>query len=351
MDEALYIHDMSISKSLRQHSLESLLIFFFGMLIVLAYCRECFVNITAHKHIFVFSGTLWVILWKGNEFMSDLADSQISWMERPVPRLVLGLCLHIFYSVLAVVLLDLHADWILFGEIMLDLKSNLTTTVPAIIITLFISLIFTARRFFLSWRDLAVQHEKLNTQAIASRFAALKNQVNPHFLFNSLNVLTNLVYKDADQAAKFIRKLSDVYRYVLDTKDKEVVPISDELKFVRDFVYLQKMRFGDDLKVMIKVQEHPDALVLPLSVQMLVENAIKHNRISADNPLNISIGLQQDHILVQNNLTPKKIVDDKKIGIGLENIRSRYQFLSNREVKVSTDPQHFTVQLPILTAN
>lgn len=231
MVEALYIHGMGTTKSWRQHALESILIFIFGMVVVFVYCRECYSDFASHKSVFIFSGVLWVVLWKGNELISDFADREISWMERPAPRLFLGLFLHIIYSVLAVIVLQVLVDWVLYGKLTLDLKTNLSYSVPAVIITLIISLIFTARRFFLSWRDLAVQHEKLNTEAIASRFAALKNQVNPHFLFNSLNVLTNLVYKDPEQSAKFIRKLSDVYRYVLDSQDQEVVPLTEELKF------------------------------------------------------------------------------------------------------------------------
>ena len=349
MVEASYLHSMGRNKSWKRQFLESLLIFIFGMVIVFVYCRECYTDFANHRSVFIFSGILWVVLWKGNELMSDLADHRISWMDRPVPRLFLGLFLHTFYSVFAVIILQVLIHWILYGNLVLDLKTNLNYSVPAVIITLIIALIFTAVRFFLSWRDLAVQHEKLNTEAIASRFAALKNQVNPHFLFNSLNVLTNLVYKDADQSAKFIRKLSEVYRYVLDTQDKEIVPLTEEIAFVQSFVYLQKMRFGKELEVDINVPDKTHFFVLPLSVQMLVENAIKHNGISRNSPLKISIDIDAAHVVVKNNLNPKENIDQKKNRIGLENIKSRYQFLSNGEVMINRDPHYFMVKLPLLT--
>ena len=168
-------------------------------------------------------------------------------------------------------LFNLCVDLIFNGRISFNIRSYLDYSLVAVIITLFISLTFTARRFFISWRDLAVQHEKLNTVAIESRFAALKNQVNPHFLFNSLNVLTNLVYKDPDQSARFIQKLAQVYRYVLDTQEKEMVPLVEELDFVRSFAYLQKMRFGQYLEVNINIPDDTNIFVLPLSIQMLVE--------------------------------------------------------------------------------
>jgi hypothetical protein len=339
---------MEKPKSTRRHARESILIFLFGMVMTLVYCSDCLTNWAERKQVFLFSGSLWVILWKGNELISDFADTRVSWMHRPTLRLLLGLLLHIVYSVLAVAVMNVLANWIFMNQIEFDFSTFLNFSIQAVIITLFISLVFTARMFFLSWRDLAVRHEKLKTEAIASRFSALKNQVNPHFLFNSLNVLTNLVYKDPDQSAEFIQNLSDVYRFVLDSQDKETVPLKDELSFVESFTYLQKMRFGEHLKVQVDLPDHQHISVPPLSIQMLVENAIKHNTISQENPLRIHIKSENNFLVIKNDLQPKEVLSEKKIGIGLENIKARYQFLSDKEVQVRKDANSFSVYLPIL---
>jgi hypothetical protein len=348
IEHALYLHQMQKDKTAKQHSWEILLIFLFGVIVSLLYCETCRVNWQGNLHVFLFSGILWVILWKGNELMSDYADAKVSWMHQPLSRLGLGLFLHIVYSVLAVAALNIIANWILTSQFDFDFETFIDFSIPAVLITIFISLVLTARIFLFSWRDLAVQHEKLKTEAIASRFSALKNQVNPHFLFNSLNVLTNLVYKDPDQSAEFIQKLADVYRYVLESQDKETVPLADEIAFVESFTYLQKMRFGAYLSVDIDLPNDLHIAVPPLAIQMLVENAIKHNTISKEHPLLIHIKSEEDYLIVKNDLHSKEIVVEKKNGIGLENIRARYQFLTDREVKIKRGASSFKVYLPIL---
>jgi len=280
--------------------------------------------------------------------MADFTDTRASWMNQPVLRLCLGLILHIVYSLLAVAVINILANWMYTNQIVLDFETFLSYSIPAVIITLIISLALTSRLFLLSWRELAVQNEKLKTEAIASRFSALKNQVNPHFLFNSLNVLTNLVYKDPDQSAEFIQKLSDVYRFVLDSQDKETVLLKDELSFVESFIYLQKMRFGEHLKVQVDLPDHQHIAVPPLAIQMLVENAIKHNTISQERPLRIHIKSENNFLVIENDLHPKEVIAEKKNGIGLENIKARYKFLSGKEVLVRKDANSFSVYLPIL---
>ena len=148
-------------------------------------------------------------------------------------------------------------------------------------ITIVISLFMEGRAFLNNWRKAALDAERLQKENARAQYDALKNQVNPHFLFNSLNALTQLVYEDQDKAATFIKQLSEVYRYVLDTREKELVTIDEELSFIRSYLFLQQIRFGQKLQISILVDSR-DTLLPPLALQILVENAIKHNIISED---------------------------------------------------------------------
>jgi LytS/YehU family sensor histidine kinase len=210
--------------------------------------------------------------------------------------------------------------------------------------------LFSFSSFFLkNWRQAEINAAKLRSENISSQFEALKSQVNPHFLFNSLNVLTSLVYEDQNKAAQFIKKLSDVYRYVLEQKGKDLVDLSNELEFVRSYLFLQKIRFGNNLKVEFDLANEMKYKVAPLSIQMLIENAIKHNIVSKEDPLRIVISLNGDNQLeVSNNLQKKNVMEGDSQGIGLENIKQRYAYLTDIEVSVEQIDGRFVVKLPLI---
>jgi len=171
---------------------------------------------------------------------------------------------------------------------------------------------------------------------------------NEEILFNSLNVLTSLIPKDQELATKFVKKLSEVYRYVLDNQNKEIVPLSEELQFLESFIFLQKIRFQDHLKVAIDLPKKSDIMVPPLSLQMLMENAIKHNEVSQENPLEITLYLENDEYLVMRNSLQQKNQPIESSGIGLENIKARYEFLTDKLVQILRDQGQFEVKLPVL---
>ena len=287
---------------------------------------------------------MWILLWKGNSLVTLYVNSKISWLHSPVKRLIVGFVSTIGYTLLAILSLLNVFSWVFNFNFGTQYQS---TVYLCIIITILISLFLHGREFLLSWRKAKIDAERHEKESIAARYESLKNQVNPHFLFNSLNALTNLVYEDPDKAVKFIKQLSEVYRYVLDTRDKEVVPLKEELNFINSYNYLQQMRFGDKLKVQID----PPAghvLIAPLALQLLFENAIKHNVVSQDDPLTIRVFEESGFIVVQNNLQRKSISNEPSAGIGLENIRKRYEFLSEKKVEVLEDGNSFTVKLPII---
>lgn len=195
-----------------------------------------------------------------------------------------------------------------------------------------------------------IETEKLKSENIQSQFEVLKNQVNPHFLFNSLNTLAAIIPENPVLAVDFTQKLSAVYRYILQNKDKELVPLSTELEFVQAYIFLQKIRFGDNFRVNININEkYKDTFVAPLTLQMLVENAVKHNIISTEKPLFVDISIEKDTILlVKNNLQQKKI-SEQSTRLGLQNIINRYKYLSDQAVDVIVTASNFIVALPLIT--
>lgn len=185
-------------------------------------------------------------------------------------------------------------------------------------------------------------------QSVEARFEALRNQVNPHFLFNSFNTLSSLVHKDADTAASFIDQLSTVYRYLLTNQDNRLVPLSQELDFLNAYLYLLRIRFGDNLEISQDIKQDADARFLPpAALQILIENAIKHNVISQKKRLRIDLFSENGSIVVRNNLQEKNI-KESSTHIGLKNIMGRYQFLSNNPVRIDKSDSHFTVKLPLI---
>jgi LytS/YehU family sensor histidine kinase len=209
------------------------------------------------------------------------------------------------------------------------------------------SLITYAILFFKNWRESAVQQEKLKREQLALQYEALKSQVNPHFLFNNLNSLTSLIGSNPDKAIDFVKKLSEVYRYVLDQRDHELVALDLELKFLASYVYLQKIRFENNLEVEVEVNSG-SFRVIPLSVQMMVENAIKHNEISDKNPLVIRIYTTAEQFLVVENKLQKKFGSEGS-GSGIQNISERYGFFTDRKVVINLSDSVYRISIPLLT--
>jgi len=298
----------------------------------------------------VFHGSIWVALWMGNGFIADLWEFKFPWTKAPTIRFFLTLFSALIYTVLAFLLLNFAYVFYRFGtsfsEFLPQLDKSFFYTVVAI--TMIIHLFMHGISFLGYWKESELEAERLKMENLSSKYETLKNQVNPHFLFNSLNVLSNLVYKDQDVAAKFIKQMSKVYRYVLDTKDKEVVPLRTELEALDAFVFLSKMRFGDNFHVNINLPRNEDIMVAPLTLQMLVENAIKHNVISKAKPLKIELNLEDDTFIIVQNNRQKKSSHIESSGIGIPNIQARYKYISQKDISVIESNDYFTVKIPIV---
>jgi LytS/YehU family sensor histidine kinase len=190
--------------------------------------------------------------------------------------------------------------------------------------------------------------ENLKRENLAAQLNALRTQVNPHFLFNNLNTLSSIIPDDPKQAVDFVQQLSKVYRHILEVKDEKSISLKDELDLMNAYAFLLKTRFGDNLAVNINVSaEKMQKKIVPLSLQLLMENAIKHNIVSAEKPLHIDVFAENGSLVISNNLQMKNQVNEST-GIGLDNIRNRYKLLSDKPVRVTESATNFTVSIPLI---
>lgn len=287
-------------------------------------------------------------LWKGNQFIGWYLAQKIDYNKYPFKALRWNLISMFIYSLIAIVVVNyIWYVWIYGRTISQMFNYSYVSMIIELVVTVVITSIYFAIGFFQAWRESAVNEERLQKESIKLQYNALKNQVNPHFLFNSLNTLTTLVYKDPDLSAKFIKQLSEVYRYVLEHKDSELVSLDDEITFCNNYIYLQQIRHGDNLKTEIDISAGKQIMMVPLSIQLLLENAIKHNEVSDDNPLKISVQLKDDFIVVTNNLQLRSAIPDSG-GIGLETLKKRYAFLSDKHISIEKTSASFIVKIPII---
>ena len=318
--------------------------------LTLSMCGGClsdwqiFVRNTAHNLL------LTVVLWVGNGMLTDWLDQKLSWVDQPILRTVVGIMGMIVYSVLALI-----ASGFFFYVVVYDFPVHVfwervvsEVIVVGLMVTAFIALVLHSIAFFKHWREAALTAEKLKREKLASQYSSLKNQLNPHFLFNSLNTLSALVYKDPDASAQFIKQLSHIYRYVLENAEKEVVTLEKEISFIRDYLDLLSIRFGENLQYSLDIPKHEEHYIAPLTLQLLVENAIKHNVISRDEPFTLNIYREDDMIVVQNPIQLRAQVADST-GTGLKNIRFRYEHLTDEPVRIDQNNQQFTVKIPLLS--
>ena len=218
------------------------------------------------------------------------------------------------------------------------------------IATLFVSYwIYNLIKSILKKQENKIKVQQIIAGTASAKFESLKNQIDPHFLFNSLNVLSSLIEENPENAQRFTTSLSKIYRYVLEQKDKELVTVTEELAFAKTYMNLLKMRFENSITFELPENfDNSDAKVVPLSLQLLLENTIKHNVVSENKPLHIKIYIKDNFLVVENNLQKKEVLQDRK-GVGLQNIVSRYAILSERKVLIDDNKEAFAVYLPILT--
>lgn len=289
-----------------------------------------------------------------NGWLNDFLDRKYSWTEDTRRRLLWGITVTLLVNAF-VVLGRNYLDFVVIQGLAPQkfFPGKVGRYHLAVLaVALFVSVILHARGFFLEWRLSAkrqVREQKIIARSASAQFESLKNQLDPHFLFNSLNVLDALIEENPRQAQHFTQGMSKVYRYVLEQKDKELVTVAEELDFARTYAELLKTRFEDSVTFSFEVpaQVLPQ-FVVPLSLQLLLENAIKHNHATAEQPLHIRVYAAGSQLIVENNLQAREQVAERA-GIGLANIVQRYALLTKDSVIIDESAQYFKIKLPILT--
>ncbi|MFM2214497.1 MAG: hypothetical protein RL427_1760 [Bacteroidota bacterium] len=266
-------------------------------------------------------------------------------------RIIIGFVGSFVVTLIVIFLLRIFEEVIINGHSFTAYISHeqAANYVVSVIITFIISLSFYAFYFFKVYNENKVKEQKIIAGTASAQFESLKNQIDPHFLFNSLNVLSSLIEENPENAQKFTTSLSKIYRYVLEQKDKELVTVQEELAFAKTYMNLLKMRFENSITYEVPTDyDHPDAKVVPLSLQLLLENTIKHNVVSEQKPLHIKIYISNGYLIIENNLQKKEVLQDRR-GVGLQNIVNRYGLISQRKVLIEETAACFKVMIPILT--
>ncbi|AXE17174.1 histidine kinase [Runella rosea] len=286
------------------------------------------------------------LLWEGNRYIFIKSRQFFPQYNQTTQRLVYQTLASIAYTLLTTIVVDYFfcnqlLGWEERAPFLIGFRISL---IPTLVVTLIYESVF----FFQAWQQNVKKTESLARENVQSQLEALKNQLDPHFLFNSMNTLAALIDDENAPAQKYLDQLSDVYRYVLVSRERSTVTLEEEMAFLDAYIYLNKTRFRENLMVEAQVDEAAyQKQVAPLSLQMLLENAIKHNIISKENPLTIKILQENDYLSIANNLQEKKTFE-KSTKVGLQNIINRYRLLTDQQVEIHKSEWNFTVRIPLL---
>jgi len=274
-------------------------------------------------------------------------NKRFPWKKKMYQRLLLQFPLTVVEGILITPIIIIPAG-LIFTTMEYDLQTNLNNAYYLILLNFFLMAIFEALIYFNESNIAKIEAENLEKELSQIRFEVLKSQINPHFMFNSLNVLSGLIDNDVRKAQQFIDEFSHVYRYVLETIEQPVIKLEKELDFMRSYLFLQQIRYGEMLSYSVNIPAHLLKNVLPpLSLQVVLENAIKHNIIDKSKPLRIDIYLEDTFLVVKNNMQAK-ISSGKSTGLGLKNLARRYALISRLEPVFNIENNDYIAKLPLI---
>lgn len=296
----------------------------------------------------LFTGITWSV-WQGNVQGRNYFRKKYNWVDRKYYQIIVSLFLiNIVYSgALSALLMYV---WKMFsgepaGHYHPLINATLVYIIAACFITNIYEIIFLhqERKYNLS------RVEQLNIAKAQAELEALKNQIDPHFIFNSLNTLSFLITRDPQNARLYNDTLAKVYRYILSNKEKDLVLLREEIEFISNYFYLLKIRFGDAISMVIEITDlhSEDFLIPPISMQALVENAIKHNEFNDKTPLTIHVSISTNYAMVKNIINPKTYLPPTS-KIGLDNLDNRYKLITKRSIIIENNFKSFTVKLPLI---
>jgi two-component system, LytTR family, sensor kinase len=298
----------------------------------------------------IFSTFYTIISWNGCRYILLWMIKRYPGYELTHKRILFEFISVAIFNVIINIGLSYVVDVIIFQHPQFSWYNTLRIASLASLFMITISSIYEGAYFLELLKEKVVEAERLKTENLLSQYEVLKTQVSPHFLFNSLNTLITIIPENTELAVLFTEKLSEVYRYILQHRDKELVKLQTEIEFVKSYIFLLKIRFGENLKIHFNIDsQHQNIYIAPLTLQILIENAVKHNIVSSDKPLSVEIEVDKKSstILVKNNLQKRKS-PEQSTKLGLQNIINRYKYLTNQTVEIISTGSYFSVALPLL---
>lgn len=301
-----------------------------------------------HPTFFIVIATFIII--EGNLRIDALLNQRISWFVNPKKRILYQFSLAFIFTVLSVILLIRIAHYYIDkGGKSPHGIFNDPILIPGILVTIIVLLVDIGIQFYKSLQETLIETEKHKAESAIAQLQNLKNQINPHFLFNNLSILSALVYKGDRKAVEFINEFSQVYRYALSNDKTELVSLNDEITFLNHYIYLLSIRFETGINFEISIEnKHKELFILPMCLQMLVENVIQHNEISIQKPLTVFIFSSENSLIIENKIQLRRQKEESS-QIGLENIKRRFAHFTEEKVHISTEGNSFKVILPLIS--
>ncbi len=289
-----------------------------------------------------------ILLWIGNRWITKLFDWYFPWLKFGNKRFFSHLLVGIVYSLSIFNLAYLIFKLAFTEDPPVAEQFILINTFGAIFIIPIFSIYFSL--YFLDyWQKSELEMEKFQKESMRSQLATLKSHLDPHFLFNNLNILSSLIDKDRDQSQEFLVRFAQVYRTMLLTKVEDLITVEEEMDFIGSYIYLIQTRFEENIVFDINIDEEANYSMLPpLTIQLLIENAVKHNIITEKRPLRISIKAKPQKLMVINSLYEKPEDLKTKSGTGIKNIKERYSYFSDGELKFEKTSDEYKVTLPLM---
>ena len=289
------------------------------------------------------------MIWQGNVWLMYFIRKKYTWSYQQYHKIIISLFLvNIVYSG-AISTLLLNAWKMVSRETYSSRGPLVSSTLMIIIAACFITNIYEILFLNREREDNRSRVEQLNIAKAQAELEALKNQIDPHFIFNSLNTLSFLITRDPQNARLYNDTLAKVYRYILSNKEKDMVLLREEVEFISNYFYLLKIRFGEAISMIIEITDlsSEDFLIPPISMQALVENAIKHNEFNEKTPLTINVSISSSYVIIKNIIHPKSYATPTS-RIGLGNLDNRYKLITKRNIIIENNFKTFTVKLPII---
>jgi sensor histidine kinase YesM len=323
---------------------------FFGLLI--PHITGLFGHLTAKDPAFWLGHLYFIVLaalvWQGNRYLMFRTRKRFTWFDKPIEKLILLFVNNIFYTTpLTIAWLCLWYRWAGFSAI--NWNAILIVTLLIVIVVLFITHVYETVFMVKEQQNEQTKNAQLKQAKAEAELEALKNQIDPHFMFNSLNSLSYLITTDQAKAIQFTENLAEIYRYILSQKDQSMVLLEDELTFMEKYTDLLALRFGDALHITkhFNGSTEKEFLIPPVSAFVAMENIVKHNEISVQQPLNVKITLNENQVIISNELREKRSIRHSS-KIGLQNLNERFEILTGKSIIVKKTHHHFEVSLPVI---